>query len=245
MTDRVVCTIQARMTSTRLPGKVLMPAVGRPLLALMIERLQRAERVDDIVVATTEDAASDPIEALARELGVGCFRGSEDDVLGRVLGAARAAGADLIVETTGDCPLIDPAVVDRVVAAFQEGGVDYCSNILERTYPRGLDTQVFPTAVLAEVDRLTQDPADREHVSLYIYEHPERFRLRNVASSRPDSAELRLTVDTPEDLRLVRAVFEALYPSDPGFGLDAMLAFLDERPELAALNREIQQKPVR
>jgi spore coat polysaccharide biosynthesis protein SpsF len=245
MKQRIVCTIQARMTSDRLPGKVLMPAVGRPLLALMIERLQRAELVDDIVVATTTDPSSDPIEALARELGVGCFRGSEHDVLGRVLGAARAAEADLIVETTGDCPLIDPAVVDRVIEGFLEGGVDYCSNVLERTYPRGLDVQVFPTAVLAEVDRLTQDPADREHVSLYIYEHPERYRRRNIHSARPDAGSLRITVDTPEDLAVVRAVFEALYPQDPTFGFDEIMAFLDAHPEVVALNRDIQQKPVR
>jgi spore coat polysaccharide biosynthesis protein SpsF len=245
VTDRVVCTIQARMTSTRLPGKVLMPAVGRPLLALMIERLQRAERIDGIVIATTEDASSDPIEGLAHDLGVGCFRGSEEDVLSRVLGAARAADADVIVETTGDCPLIDPAVVDRVIEGYQAGGVDYCSNILERTYPRGLDVQVFPTAVLAEVDRLTQDPADREHVSLYIYEHPERYRLRSVVSDHPESADLRLTVDLPEDYELIRTIFEELYPADPAFGLDAILELLSARPELADLNRHVEQKKSR
>jgi len=245
MTPRVVGIIQARMTSTRLPGKVLLPAVGTPLLQLMIERLRRAERLDDVWVATTDQPASDPIEALARELGAGCFRGSEEDVLSRVLGTAEAAGADVIVETTGDCPLIDPAVVDRVVDAYLAGDVDYASNVLRRTYPRGLDTQVFPTAVLAEVDALTQDPADREHVSLYIYEHPERYRLRNVESGHPGSAELRLTVDTPEDLELVREVFSALHPSNPAFGLEDMLALFRERPELAAINREIRQKPAR
>src|SRR5262249_21995952 len=155
------------------------PILGRPLLAHMIERLQRSERVDQIVVATTEDPSSEPIAALARDVGVGCFRGSEDDVLGRVLGAAQAADAELIVETTADCPLIDPQVIARVVDAFLEGGADYCSNLHPRTYPHGFEVQVFPTAVLAEVDRLTQDPADREHVSLYIYEVPGRYRLRN------------------------------------------------------------------
>jgi spore coat polysaccharide biosynthesis protein SpsF len=245
MSEHVVCTIQARMTSTRLPGKVLMPVLGKPLLELMIERLRRARHVDEIVVATTEDASSDPIEELAERLGVGCFRGSEDDVLARVLGAAHAFGADLIVETTGDCPLIDPAVVDRVIEGFREGGVDYCSNILKRTYPRGLDVQVFPTRVLEEVDRRTDDPSDREHVSLYIYEKPGRFRLRNVESAHPDSAELRLTVDAPEDYELIRAVFEALYESDPAFGLEEMLALFEARPELPELNRDIEQKPAR
>jgi spore coat polysaccharide biosynthesis protein SpsF len=245
MGQRVVCTIEARMTSSRLPGKVLLPVLGRPLLELMIERLRRATRVDDIVIATTEDPSSDPIEALARGLGVGCFRGSEDDVLGRVLGAARAAGADLIVETTADCPLIDPAVVDRVIEAFQAGGADYCSNLLPRTYPHGFEVQVFPTAVLADVDRRTQDPADREHVSLYIYEVPGRFRLRNVESERPEGAGLRLTVDTEDDYAVVRAVFEALYAGDPAFGLDAVLDLVAERPELLALNAHVEQKRAR
>jgi spore coat polysaccharide biosynthesis protein SpsF len=242
---RTVCTIEARMTSSRLPGKVLLEAVGEPLLARMIERLRRARTLDAIVIATTEEASSDPIEELARELGVGCFRGSEDDVLGRVLGAARAHDAELIVETTGDCPLIDPGVVDLVVERFRDGGVDYCSNTLERTYPRGMDVQAFPFAVLEEVAGLTDDPADREHVSLYIYEHPERYRLRSVRSERPDTGEIRLTVDTPDDLALVRAVFDELLPKDPAFGLDAILALLDERPELRDLNRHIEQKPVR
>jgi spore coat polysaccharide biosynthesis protein SpsF len=245
MSERVVCTIQARMTSTRLPGKVLIPVLGKPLLELMVERLRRARHVDEIVIATTEDASSDPIEALAQRVGAGCFRGSEDDVLARVLGAAHAFDADLIVETTGDCPLIDPAVVDRVIEGFREGGVDYCSNILERTYPRGLDVQVFPTSVLEEVDRRTDDPSDREHVSLYIYEKPGRFRLRNVESGHPESAELRLTVDTPEDYELIRAVFEALYEAEPAFGLEDMLALLDARPELREINRDIEQKPAR
>ena len=243
--SRRVVTIEARMTSSRLPGKVLLPAAGRPLLEHMIERLGRARHVDAVVVATTEEAACDPIAELADRLGVGCFRGSEEDVLGRVLGAAQAYDADVIVETTGDCPLIDPAIVDLVIERFAEGGVEYCSNTLERTYPRGMDVQVFPAAVLAEVTELTNDPADREHVSLYIYEHPERYRLRSVVSERPDTAELRLTVDTQEDYALVKAIFEALYPRDPAFGLEAVLALMDERADLRELNRHIQQKPVR
>jgi spore coat polysaccharide biosynthesis protein SpsF len=242
---RTVCTIEARMTSSRLPGKVLLEAAGKPLLEHMIERLRRVRALDEIVIATTEESASDPIAELADRLGVGCFRGSEEDVLARVLGAAQAYDAELIVETTGDCPLIDPGVVENVIARFREGGVDYCSNTLERTYPRGMDVQAFPAAVLEEVATLTDDPADREHVSLYIYEHPERYRLRSVVSDRPETGELRLTVDTPEDYALIKAVFEALYPADPAFSLAEILAFLDQRPDLTALNREIKQKPVR
>ena len=242
---RTVCTVEARMTSSRLPGKVLLEAAGKPLLEHMVERLRRVRALDEIVIATTEEASSEPIAELADRLGIGCFRGSEEDVLARVLGAAQAHAADLIVETTGDCPLIDPGVIETVIARFNDGGVDYCSNTLERTYPRGMDVQAFPAAVLAEVATLTDDPADREHVSLYIYEHPERYRLRSVVFDRPETAEQRLTVDTPEDYALIKAIFEELYPRDPAFDLDAILALLDARPDLAALNREIRQKPVR
>jgi len=242
---RTVCTIEARMTSSRLPGKVLLPAAGKPLLEHMIERLRRVEQLDEIVIATTQDPSSDPLQALAERLGVGCFRGSEDDVLARVLGAARAADAELIVETTGDCPLIDPATVALVIERFHESGVDYAANNLERTYPRGMDTQAFPTAVLAEVDTLTDDPHDREHVSLYIYEHPERYTLLSVRSDRPETGALRLTVDTEEDYELVRTIFEELYPANPAFGLDDILALLAARPELADLNRHVEQKPAR
>jgi spore coat polysaccharide biosynthesis protein SpsF len=242
---RVVCTIEARMTSSRLPGKVLLPVLGRPLLEHMVERLRRSRRIDAIVLATTAEAASDPLEALAAELGIGCFRGSEDDVLARVLGAAQASGADIIVETTGDCPLIDPTWLDVVVDAYLgDGGCDFCSNTLTETFPRGTDVRVFSTEALAEVAQATQDPADREHVSLYFWTHPERYHLREVRSPDPTLGSLRLTVDTPEDLALVRAVFERLYPQSPAFGLDEIATLLREHPEIRALNASIQQKAV-
>ncbi|HTO74085.1 MAG TPA: glycosyltransferase family protein [Gemmatimonadales bacterium] len=243
---RIVATIEARMTSSRLPGKVLRPVLGRPLLSHMIERLRRSWQLDQVVVATTHNETDDPIAELAAGLGVGCFRGSEDDVLSRVLGAAQAHDADLIVETTGDCPLIDPEVVDQMIATFLSNKVDYCANVLKPTYPRGMDVQVFPTEVLARVEQLTTDPADREHVSLYIYEHPGQFRLLNVSSGlREADAEHRLTVDTAADLALVEQVFERLYPSKPHFGLHDILDLLRGDPVLAGLNRHITQKAVR
>ncbi|MDR3400892.1 MAG: glycosyltransferase family protein [Chthoniobacter sp.] len=243
---RTVITIEARMRSTRLPGKVLCPVLGRPMLALMVERLRRVQEAEAIVIATTSDPSCDPIEALAKELGVGCFRGSEDDVLDRVLQAARAAKADLIVETTGDCPLIDPDIISRLIREFRANTVDYCANILKPTYPRGMDAQVFPVAVLEEVARLTDDPVDHEHVSLYIYQHPERFRLLNVESGLPaKSAELRLTVDTPEDYQLITEIYEALYPTNPRFALADVLDLFERRPELRSINADIRQKAVR
>lgn len=243
---KIVATIEARMASTRLPGKTLAPILGRPMLELLIERLQRARRVDEVVVATTDDPGDAVIEQLARRIGVGCYRGSSDDVLDRVLKAAQSHKADLLVEMTGDCPLLDPTTVDECIAVFLSGGYDYVSNVSDRSYPRGLDVQVFPVKVLEEVARLTDDAADHEHVSLYIYNHPERYRLGKLAAShriaRPD---LRLTVDTQPDLDLVRAVYEALYPKNPAFSIYDVVAFLEAHPEIAGLNAHIQQKAVR
>jgi spore coat polysaccharide biosynthesis protein SpsF len=242
---RIVATIEARMTSSRLPGKVLAEAVSKPMLELMIERVRRVAGLDQIVVATTVNATDDPVAALADRLGVGCWRGSEDDVLRRVLDAAHAHDADVIVELTGDCPLIDPAAVSQVIAAYLDGGADYVANILERTYPVGMDTQAFATAVLDDVARRTDDPVDHEHVSLFIYRHPELYRLRNVAAppslTRP---ELHLTLDTPDDLVLMRGVFEALYPSKTAFDLADVLALLDRSPELRLANAHVRRKTV-
>jgi spore coat polysaccharide biosynthesis protein SpsF len=242
---RIVATIEARMTSTRLPGKVLKPACGKPMLELMIERLRRVPSLDGIVIATTVNAADDPIIALARRLEVGFWRGSENDVLGRVLAAATAHKIDVIVETTGDCPLIDPDTVEECIRVYRDSSVDYVSNVLERTYPIGMDTQVFATAVLADVARRTEDPVDHEHVSLYIYRHPEIYSLKNVpAPPELRRPELALTLDTPEDYTLLSRIFEVLYPANPAFGLRDVLAFLDREPAVARLNENVRRKHV-
>lgn len=243
---RIVCFIEARYRSSRLPGKVLKPILGKPMLELMIERLKRARTLDGIVVATTDQEPDQPIEDLAKRVGVGCFRGSEDDVLARVLGAARAYEADVIVETTGDCPLHDPAIIDKVVADFRLGGADFVSNVLEYTTPRGTDVRVFTTDSLDEINRTSNDPADHEHVSLHFWEHPEKYRIRNVRWDLPaEVAKLRLTVDTPQDFELVRNVYEALYPKNPQFTLTDVLELFRQRPELPKMNMEIAQKAVR
>ena len=243
---KTVAIIEARMTSTRLPGKILLPIMGKPMLELLIERLKRAKLLDQIVVATTQNPSDDVVEKLTTRIGVGCFRGSEDDVLDRVLRAAHANGADVIVEITGDCPLIDPIVLDHVVRIYQTKNVDYVSNILKRTYPRGMETQVFSTAILEKIARLTQDPIDHEHVSLYIYEHPEIFSLFNVASNLPEKyGDIRLTVDTEEDFQLIKAIYELLYPQNPAFTLGDIMDLLEKRKDLLELNRNIHQKKVR
>ena len=142
---KIVCTIEARMRSSRLPNKVMLPILDRPMLELMIERLRRVPQIDEIVIATTDHESCQPIVELAEKIGVGCYRGSEDDVLDRVLKAAQSANADVIVETTGDCPVIDPQIVSETIETFKQSDVDYCANVLERTFPRGMDVQVFPT----------------------------------------------------------------------------------------------------
>lgn len=246
MSAKTQAIIEARMTSSRLPGKVMLPICGKPELELLVERLRQSRLLDGVVIATTTNATDDVLEALAARLGVGCFRGSEEDVLDRVLKAAQATGTEVIVEVTGDCPLVDPDILDGLVALYRRGEHDYVSNTLRRTYPRGLDVQVFSTATLADVARRTDDPVDHEHVSLYIYEHPELYRLHNQDSGLPERWwDLRLTLDTEEDYTLIRRVFEALYPGQPDFRMGDILALLERHPEWLDVNRHIQQKKVR
>lgn len=240
---KTIATIEARMTSTRLPGKVLMPCQGRPMLAHMVERLARAPSLDGIVVATTTNPTDDPVEALAAELGVGVWRGSEDDVMARVLGAATHFQADVIVETTGDCPLIDPEIVETCIARHRELGVDYLSNVMERSFPIGMDTQVFATSVLADAAARTDDAADHEHVSLFIYRHPELYTLANVAAPPglfdPD---LRLTLDTPQDFELIDRIFGHFLPARPAFSLADILALLADHPDWRGINDHVQHR---
>jgi spore coat polysaccharide biosynthesis protein SpsF len=234
-------TIQARMGSTRLPGKVLKEAAGQPLLSHMVERLKLVPNIDKIIIATTDKATDDPIVELAKSVDVDFYRGSEDDVLSRVLEAAQHHGIDLIVETTGDCPLIDPETIHQIIETYHGSDVDYVSNVIERSYPIGMDTQVFTTDILADVAKRTDDPQDHEHVSLFIYHHPEIYRLKNVlASPELTAPDWRLTLDTPEDYTLIKTVFEALYPDNPAFSLADMFALFKDRPELLEINSHVQ-----
>lgn len=233
------------MRSTRLPGKVLLEAAGKPFLQHMIERVSRVSEIDTIVIATTDDSSCDPIEALGQRIGVAVFRGSEDDVMARVLGAAKAEGIDVIVELTGDCPLIDPLVISDAINAFTNSAADYAGNIFESGYPLGMEVQVFPTRVLADASSRTDDPSDHEHVSLYIYRHPETYRIQKVAARQDLLApEQRLTLDTQEDLKVISSVFEALYPSNAQFGLADVLSYLAKNPAIANHNQNIVQNTV-
>lgn len=244
MSLKTAMIVQARMRSTRLPGKVMQPVLGRPLLAYAVERLRRVRGADTLIVATTDQAADQPIVDWCREHRVACMRGSETDVLKRYWDAAHTCDAQAIVRITSDCPLIDPAIVDRVIDTFQSGVYDYVSNCLTRTFPRGMDTEIFSRAALETAYREAAEPAEREHVTVYLYGHPERFRLGNVAAAEDHSA-IRLTVDTPEDFELIRRVLEALVPNKPEFGLQDILRLLQQHPDWLALNAGVRQKPVR
>lgn len=228
------------MGSTRLPGKVMMEVLGRPLLAHMIGRLGRCRSLDGIVIAATNNPEDDRIADLTG--GQGVFRGSEEDVLGRVLLAAQNYDVDVIVELTADCPLIDPYIVDATVRQFHELEPDFCWTV---GYPVGMDVRVFPTEKLAEIDRLTDDPMDREHVSLHFWEHPTEFWIEAIAADPIHQDPIALAVDTPEDFTLIRQIFERLHPRFPAFGLSEILLLLNAHPELREINRGVSRKPVR
>jgi spore coat polysaccharide biosynthesis protein SpsF len=241
--NRVVAIIQARMGSTRLPGKVMMPLAGEPMLARVVERVRRTVGIDETVVATSVLPEEQPLVALCRRLDVRCVRGSALDVLARYHQAAVESAADTIIRITSDCPLISPAVTGRVLAAFREGGSDYCSNCHQRTYPRGLDTEVFSRAALELAAVEAREPSEREHVTPFIWRRPERFRLAEVVD-QVDRSSLRWTVDTPDDYVLTQRIYDAFLPHDPTFDYAEVVSLLDRHPDWSSLNAHIEQKKV-
>ncbi|HJS39355.1 MAG TPA: glycosyltransferase family protein [Burkholderiales bacterium] len=232
----VLAILQARMSSRRLPGKVLRPILGRPMLSLQIERLRRCRRIDRLIVATSSDPSDAPIAELCSRERIDCFRGDLQDVLDRFYQAASRYAPEHVVRLTGDCPLADPGLIDRVIDFHLEGGYDFTGNALVRTFPRGLDVSVFRHALLREAWREAQRPAEREHVTLYMKAHPERYRLGDFRDAQ-DRSHLRWTVDEPADFDFVRAVYERLYPANPSFGSADVYRLLEREPGLAAMNR--------
>lgn len=227
--------VQARMGSSRLPGKVLKDIAGRPMLSYQMERLRRVKRAERIVVATTDQPADDAVERFCQKEKIACVRGSEHDVLARYRLAIERFPADVVVRITADCPLIDPAIVDEAIAAYEP---DYVSNMLETTYPYGMAVEVFSAQALREAHREAKDPAEREHVTPFIYRHPERYRLRSLTMA-PNLSHHRWTVDTPEDFELVSRLLKTLKPH---FTLQDVLAVLDEHPDWCAINAHVEQK---
>lgn len=214
------------------------------MLEHQLERLHRCQQVDNIVVATSTLQTDDAIvELVGRIDGVDTFRGSETDVLGRYMGAAEAHDAQVVVRVTADCPLIDPRVVDSAIALFErhQPEVGYVSNAVRRSYPRGLDVEVFSIEGLRTAFDEAHSPPDREHVTPFIRRHPERFPSVDLVDSE-DHSDLRWTVDTPEDFELVTAIYERLYPLNPAFGYRDALGLIQAEPELKLINQHVQQK---
>ena len=227
---KTLAIVQARMTSTRFPGKVLAPLAGQPMVIRQLERIQRATTLDGIVVATSRDPSDDELAAAVEAIGVPVVRGSLDDVLARFIAVIDVYEPATVVRLTADCPLISPAVIDRVVTRFQESEADYVSNSLTPTYPDGLDVEVVKAVVLREVARIATDPPEREHVTLGVYRRHDQYRVENVAGDI-DLSGLRWTVDTPEDYAFVSAIYDELYPQQPDFDLPDVLAYLERHPE--------------
>jgi len=237
---RVVAIIQARMGSTRLPGKTLADIGGKPLLARVIERVKASQAVAEIVVATTTDPQDRTIIRLAAQYGVRSYAGSSDDVLDRFYQAARQVGADVIVRVTADDPFKDPQVLDKIVEYFLiHPELDYASNTIEPTYPEGLDIEVFSFAALERAWREARLPSERKHVTVYLWKHPDRFKIVNIANDT-DLSHLRWTLDYEQDLRFAREVYARLGHKEI-FLMNDILALLKAEPDLIKINQGIER----
>jgi spore coat polysaccharide biosynthesis protein SpsF len=230
------------MTSARLPGKVLKTVMGRPLLEYELERLRKVGPLDELIVATTLNESDDAVAGLCERLRIPVYRGSEHDVLSRFYEAAKLFGADVVVRFTADCPLIDPELVSNILRAFadESGRLDYMG-IDHEAIPRGTDAEVFSFGALERANREGLGALDREHVTWFIHQNPDKFSVKEY-SIREKWGKYRFTVDTKEDFGLVKEVIEALYPKNPNFSLSDMIAFLDENPEVRAINKDTRQK---
>jgi spore coat polysaccharide biosynthesis protein SpsF len=237
---KITAIVQARMGSTRLPGKVLKDLGGETTLGRVVRRLRRSELIEEVVIATTFSPDDQAVVLEARRLGVPAFMGDELDVLDRFYQASRAFQPELVVRITSDCPLIDPQITDSTIRAFLDASPDYASNAFERTYPRGLDTEVMTPEALGRAWRQAKLPYQREHVTPFIYEHPELFRILPV-TNQEDYSSHRWTLDTPEDLEFLRTVYERFDNRDD-FSWRDVLDLLAREPALVYMNAHIEQK---
>ncbi|WP_421782406.1 cytidylyltransferase domain-containing protein [Kiloniella litopenaei] len=246
--SRVIASIEARMGASRLPGKVLMDIAGRPALGHMVERIRRSQKIDDLIIATTDSSNDDPIAEWARKNDIHVFRGSEEDVLDRVVQAHRTLKTDIVVELCGDCPLISPQVLDLGVETFLQNDCDVVSTIRHESYPNGIDVQVFRFTALEKIAETITDPTVREHVSLYFYENPEIYNVINlVAPSAWKRPDYRLVLDYPEDLELLRGIYRDLGRElgRTDFDLEDLIPYLDNHPDLLEINSSCEEKSVR
>lgn len=237
-----IALIQARMGSSRLPEKTLANIAGKPMLWHLIKRVEKAKSIDKIVIATTVEPQDDAIEAFAKEHNIAYYRGSEMDIMSRLTEATEANHGSVAVRITGDCPLVDPRIIDKLVTAYtqEKEQVDIVTNIFPPSSPDGLSVEVVPLSILKRALQETQDPMWREWATVYFYEHPQNYRIKNILSE-PNLSHHRWTVDYQEDLKLITAIFEALGPNGEDFTTEQILDFLEKNPEIYMLNRKYKR----
>lgn len=240
---KVVAIIQARMRSTRLPGKVLLKVLNKELLILLIERVKKVKGIDEIVIATSNLKDDDPIFELCEKNSVECFRGPEENVLERYFFAAKKYGAQIVVRLTADSPLLDPDICSQLIEILKNHWLsyDYVSNSLERSFPRGVEPEVFKFSALEDAHQNASLPGHFEHVTPYILTHPQKFKCFNLKNA-VDYSYHRWTVDTPEDFELIKRIFEELYPGKPDFRMKDVLQLFEAHPDWLLINKDIQQK---
>jgi len=236
--SKAIAIIQARFGATRLPGKVLLKVMGKTILEYVVERVRKAGSVEDVIVATTTAKEDLRIVDLINGLKINVYRGSKDDVLDRFYQAARLFGAKDIIRVTADCPLIDPEVIDNVANYYFKSGADYCSNILEETFPDGQDVEIFSFYALSDAWKNAKALSEREHVTPYIRKNPDRFKLGAI-KNKMNLGGKRWTLDQKEDFEFIKTILESLYPSNPDFNMEDVLKFLRRHPEVENINRGI------
>lgn len=238
---KTVVIIQARMGSTRLPGKVLKKVIGKTVLEHVIDRVIKSKEVDEIVIATTDRLEDEAIVKEAIRLGVKFYRGSEDDVLGRYYNAAKENNAAIVIRITSDCPLIDPIIMDNMIKVYKSNSCDYISNTISRTYPRGLDCEVFSFQVLEQAFNNTTENYQREHVTPYIYENKQLFDIKQYLDEE-DNSDLRCTLDTQEDYEVITKTLELVQTN---YTYSDLLHVLRSNPDIIEINSKIVQKDMR
>lgn len=236
----ILAILQARMGSSRLPGKAIKPILGRPMLEMQIERLRCTSNIDRLVVATSRRTEDNAIESLCKRIHTDCYRGDLENVLDRFYQAARQYNPNHVVRLTGDCPLTDPVLIDELVDLYLAQECDYASNCHEPSLPDGLDAEIFSFAVLEQTWKEAVLPSHLEHVTPFILSNPERFKI-TCYNYHKDLSHLRWVVDEPEDLEFVRRIYEILYPVKPEFGTEDILALLERKPELVEINKRFER----
>ena len=231
----ILGVLQARTSSSRLPGKVLKKIIGKPMILHQIERIFKSKKIDKLIIATSINKDDDPLELLAKEIDIDCYRGNLDNVLDRFYKAAISYHPTHIVRLTGDCPLTDPEVIDQTISFYLKGNFDYVSNSLEATFPDGLDIEIFSFRSLKEAYEEAKLPSQLEHVTPFINRQTERFKV-GIYKHSSNLSHLRWTVDEPEDFQFVTEIYRALYPKTPDFKIEDILNLLDRNPDLLLIN---------